>query len=126
MLLEWIEERSAEEKRISRLNFSKHFRSTENSIMRTTDKQYDTNEDLLPTATDDDHYNLKTENNPSPIKISINSPEKKSKNLVESIEAKPVQDVKSAIFIQKDEEVKSVREDDQNSKVIIINSAFRI
>lgn len=126
MLLEWIEERSAEEKRISRLNFSKHFRSTENSIMRTTDKQYDTNEDLLPTATDDDHYNLKTENNPSPIKISINSPEKKSKNLVESIETKPVQDVKSAIFIQKDEEVKSVREDDQNSKVIIINSAFRI
>lgn len=94
--------------------------------MRTTDKQYDTNEDLLPTATDDDHYNLKTENNPSPIKISINSPEKKSKNLVESIETKPVQDVKSAIFIQKDEEVKSVREDDQNSKVIIINSAFRI
>lgn len=126
MLLEWIEERSAEEKRISKLNFSMHFRSTENSIMRTTDKQYDTNEDLLPTATDDDHYNLKTENNPSPIKISINSPEKKSKNLVESIETKPVQDVKSAIFIQKDEEVKSVREDDQNSKIIIINSAHRI
>ena len=93
-------------------------RSTENSIHRTTDKQYETNEELLQSNSIEDHRYLKTENNPSPIKINVNSPEKSSINIVESLEPKNlVHNVKSAIFIQKDEEIKSSKADEHSSKI---------
>lgn len=91
--------------------------------MRTTDKQYDTNEDLLPTTSIEDNNPIKTENNASPIKISINSPEKLAKDLIESIDTKKeVQHETSAILIGKEEEVKSIKEEDQNSKLLLLIS----